>query len=207
MPRMNGLEAAQAIRALPGHPQTPIIALTANAFVGDRERCLAAGMNGHVSKPVTTAVLAEVLGQWLFDAAAAASQVSQSSQASPRVDPAQALLQIPGLDIDAGWRSSPEEIAYYRSLLDKFIATNVDEMTRLRAHLAAGDQAAARACAHDLKGIAGLVGARRVSALANEIVQCLQEAAAEPVILYLADQCAAELQRLAATVAQLPPAS
>ncbi|MBK5914721.1 PAS domain-containing protein [Rhodocyclus purpureus] len=203
MPRMNGLEATRAIRALPGCGATPIIALTANAFVEDRERCLAAGMNSHVSKPVTMAVLAAVLGQWLV-AAGGASRPGADTAASELCHP---LLQIPGIEVDAGWRSSAERVAHYRSLLEKFVDNNSDAMLRLRAHLAAGDRTAALALAHDLQGIAGFIGARRVAALANEIGQCLRSAADEPVILYLVEQCAAELRGLVAAVEDLPAAA
>ena len=60
---------------------------------------------------------------------------------------------------------------------------------------------------HDLKGIAGFLGARRVASLANEIGQCLHSAADEAVILYLVDQCAAELHGLAAALEALPAAA
>jgi signal transduction histidine kinase len=65
MPKMNGIEATQAIRQLPGRQQTPILAMTANAFDEDRQLCLDAGMNDHIGKPVDPDVLFETLLKWL----------------------------------------------------------------------------------------------------------------------------------------------
>ncbi|MDP3538965.1 MAG: PAS domain S-box protein [Azonexus sp.] len=65
MPRMNGIEAALAIRALPGRETVPILALTANAFSGDRQKCFDAGMNDHIAKPVDPDCLFETLLKWL----------------------------------------------------------------------------------------------------------------------------------------------
>ena len=65
MPNMNGIEAAVIIRSLPGREQLPILALTANAFASDRQKCLDAGMNDHIGKPVDPDQLFATLFKWL----------------------------------------------------------------------------------------------------------------------------------------------
>jgi CheY-like chemotaxis protein len=65
MPVMNGVETASAIRAGSMNPTTPILAMTANAFEEDRQVCLAAGMNGHIAKPVDPPDLYEALLRWM----------------------------------------------------------------------------------------------------------------------------------------------
>ncbi|MGH6647430.1 ATP-binding protein [Aquabacterium sp.] len=65
MPNMNGMDASRLIRALPAHAATPIIGLTANAFSEDRQRCLDAGMNEHMAKPLSVESMTAVLTRWL----------------------------------------------------------------------------------------------------------------------------------------------
>jgi CheY-like chemotaxis protein len=65
MPEMNGIDATLAIRAIPGYELTPILGMTANAFEEDRLRCLEAGMNDHIGKPVNIERLYETLLHWL----------------------------------------------------------------------------------------------------------------------------------------------
>lgn len=65
MPNMDGLDACRAIRALPGHASTPIIAMTANAFSEDRQRCLESGMDDFIAKPVDPEALFTLLNRWL----------------------------------------------------------------------------------------------------------------------------------------------
>jgi len=62
---LNGVDATRQIRALPSYAQTPILAMTANAFDEDRQVCIEAGMNDHIGKPVDPDVLFETLLKWL----------------------------------------------------------------------------------------------------------------------------------------------
>ena len=65
MPKMNGLDASRTIRALPGKQNIPILALTAHAFDEDKQSCINAGMNDHISKPVNPDTLFKILLGWL----------------------------------------------------------------------------------------------------------------------------------------------
>ena len=65
MPEMDGLTATRIIRLMPGHGRVPIIALTANAFAEDKQRCLEAGMNDHLGKPIIPEAFYAMLLKWL----------------------------------------------------------------------------------------------------------------------------------------------
>ncbi len=201
MPKMDGLAAARSIRALPGHNATPIIALTANAFAEDRQRCLDAGMNGHIGKPVIPTVLATVLGQWLSDLAVPKDETPACDNELSR-----ALVQVPGLSVSAVWRSSPERLAAYRVELNRFVQVHGHDMTQVRERVMAGDHEAANAVVHKLKGIAALIGAWRVAALAGRIMQGLRAGMDAADIAELAANCETELANLAAAVESLPVA-
>ena len=107
MPVMDGLEATRRIRAMPGRDRLPILAMTANAMAGDRERSLAAGMNDHVTKPIDPDELFDVLLRWLPDRRGrrAAAGDDRSSPRRPPLPRAPIWLDlIPGLDTADGMR-------------------------------------------------------------------------------------------------------
>lgn len=74
MPELDGFQASREIRGLPGYRETPIIALTADVFEEDRRRCLEAGMNAHLGKPVEPAGLFATILEWLCASAPAGAE-------------------------------------------------------------------------------------------------------------------------------------
>jgi PAS domain S-box-containing protein len=178
MPVMDGIGATQAIRRFFGRSALPILAMTANAFDEDRQRCLAAGMNDHIGKPVDPDKLYEILLRWL---PAPAENLPLSSNPAPQTPPPPpplsdaellaALRKIPDLDVSGGLKIMRGNLAKYRHLLDTFVRSHRGDVAALRAQLAAGKHADAQRMAHSLKGVAAMLGAEnlRQSALALEI--------------------------------------
>jgi two-component system sensor histidine kinase/response regulator len=180
MPVMDGLEATRRIRAIPGRARLPILAMTANAMAGDRDRSLAAGMNDHVTKPIDPDELFDVLLRGLPDrtgqAPAAAATVADVAASSPVVT-APMLEQIRGLDAADGLRRVLGRHDAYVGLLRRFANGHASAMRDIRTALAEGRHADAERVAHTLKGVAGTIGARQLQREAGEVEAALRRSA------------------------------
>jgi CheY-like chemotaxis protein len=160
MPEVNGLEATATIRRRERGPGThvPIIAMTAHAMTGDRERCLSAGMDGYVSKPLRPDELFAAIDRALGDgrpsraAVPAAAGESRTGEDGTPPTPATAL-DVPALV--ASFRGNRQLL---REVIDVFLADTPSTLEAARRALAAGDTAALAASAHTLKGSIGLFG-------------------------------------------------
>jgi two-component system sensor histidine kinase/response regulator len=179
MPVMDGIDATRAIRQFFAPAALPILAMTANAFDEDRQRCLAAGMNDHIGKPVDPEHLYKILLRWLphpteNPTGALTGALSPNAEVAPPVLRDEALLaaleRIPDLDCRAGLKLMRGNLAKYVHLLDIFSRSHAEDVATLRAQLAAGKNADAQRMAHTLKGVAATLGAEplRQSALALE---------------------------------------
>ncbi len=169
MPVMDGYEATRALRQRPELKDLPVIAMTANAMAGDREKVLQAGMNDHVAKPIRVDDLFATLARWVHPA--------------PPVPGPEAP---PPLDVRAGLAALMGDEALYRRLLAMFRQRESDFVARFRAACAQGDGDAAMRCAHDLKSVAGSLGMpalqRAAAALEAASRQRREAAALEPLL-------------------------
>lgn len=165
MPRMDGFQATAEIRRREaGRRRVPIIAMTASAQVEDRQRCLAAGMDGFLSKPVKERELELVLGRWTGPAgagpvSAGAAQEAYAAGAVP-TDGVLDAEQVTRLHEVAASSGDPD---FLRVLVDRFVDESAGQLDRLWAAAAAGDAEAVRSTAHALMGSSATMGAGAVA--------------------------------------------
>jgi CheY-like chemotaxis protein len=165
MPEMDGIEATAAIRArervMGGH--IPIIAMTANAMQGDRERCLEAGMDGYIAKPVRATDLYQAVEDTVLTPYEPQVQsVGSETATAPDAENARA----PVLD----WAVAVAQLDGNEALLQEMASLFAEEcpklMTRIRAAMAQGEMAELRRAAHTLKSSADVFAAKPVVAAA-----------------------------------------
>jgi CheY-like chemotaxis protein/HPt (histidine-containing phosphotransfer) domain-containing protein len=172
MPVMGGCEATSAIRSYECEARKEsapliIIAMTAGAMEGDHEKCLEAGMNDYISKPVSARALADILDRWLphgSDGPAATSPAATSPETDEKLD-------LPILD----WAEMLDRLGGDRGLARNVAAGFLRDTPRLfdelRRHLVAGDVPATERLAHTIKSAAAIVGGERLRAVAFEAEQ------------------------------------
>jgi PAS domain S-box-containing protein len=196
MPVMDGVSATRAIRADPRFADMPILAMTANAMQVDRERCLAAGMQAFVAKPIDPDALWLAIAQWLRPRAGLGDAVARPAPAQPSGPLPDALMQVAGLDTALGLRRVMGKQALYLALLQKFVAGQRSCTADIDAALARHDWATAERLAHTLKGVAGNIGAPGLQALAGTLEALLRDQCDTP-------RTQAALQAVAAGLAPL----
>src|SRR4030095_13762945 len=176
MPGMDGYQATARLRSDVSFVTLPIIAMTAHATIEERQRCLAAGMNDHVAKPIDPDNLFETVGRFYKPGAAAAPADARADSTSPQ--PADNLPAIAGLDTKDGLSRVGGNRVLYMKLLRQFIEQHAHTVEQVSDALAKGDTALAERHAHTLKGVAGNIGSTQVQSTAGALEKAIRDRAA-----------------------------
>jgi len=205
MPIMDGVSATQEIRKSKSLDELPIVAMTANAMTQDKERCLAAGMNDHVAKPIDPDELFRTLLRWIKPRANSMHKIAQADVGKAQVIET-TLPDIEGLDIQLGLKRVLNKVPAYISMLRKFLESQSTAPTELRSALASKDIVTAERIAHTAKAVCGNIGASALQHQAEELEQLCGSGAGVDVIEPKLNAFETALTRLcSALTLALPP--
>jgi two-component system, sensor histidine kinase and response regulator len=159
MPVMDGYTATKEIRSNSKFDRLPVIAMTANAMAGDKEKSLEAGMDDHISKPIDPDMLFGTLEKWIKTTSSGKSKGAVSASKSVKKPAEIVIPDIPGIDVGAGIKRVGGNRKLYRDLLIKFRSNYNETVTEIKAALGDGDIETAQRLAHTVKGVSGNISA------------------------------------------------
>jgi signal transduction histidine kinase/DNA-binding response OmpR family regulator len=186
MPEMDGITATKLLRLDPRLQTLPIIAMTAHALVEERQRCLDAGMNDHVSKPIDPDALFPTLLRWAKPrpkkttgqqaAVSTAEEKRDEEEVTAAVpEDKQILPGISGINVAEGIRRLAGNKRLHRDLLMQFAAKQGDAAECICAAIAGGDLKRAELLAHTVEGVAGNIGIVDVQSAAQKLEKAIRE--------------------------------
>jgi signal transduction histidine kinase/CheY-like chemotaxis protein len=174
MPEMDGFTATRLLRSDPRLRKFPIIAMTAHALVEERQRCLDAGMNDHVSKPIDPDNLFATLLRWAKPRPKQGIR-PETSIAKTKVHDEVALPEISGIKVADGLNRVAGNRRLYRDLLVQFAAKQGDAAAQISTALEGNDVKLAERIAHTVKGVAGNLGIVEVQSVAQKLEKALRD--------------------------------
>lgn len=163
MPVMDGLKAAQHIRTEFTYQQLPILAMTANAMSGDKERSLAAGMQGHIPKPIDEKVLLKAIANWAVPGDYSADDTNNYvDSAEQQSEPAQKapikIPQVKGIDFESALGRLQYNVELYLKLVEQLYESYQGSATKVSDFITRGQHDSAKRYFHSLKGAAANLG-------------------------------------------------
>ncbi|MBF0194874.1 MAG: transporter substrate-binding domain-containing protein [Magnetococcales bacterium] len=176
MPVMDGYTASREIRKNAEFKDFPIIAMTANAMAGDREKVLAAGMNDHIAKPINVRDMFTTMAKWITPANPFSKNDEVLSSSEPQEDTT-TIPRLPGIKTEAGLATTQGNKKLYLRLLKKFSKSQAEFKSEFITAIEQNDFETATRIAHTLKGVAGNLGASLLQEVAKNLeASCSQKA-------------------------------
>jgi CheY-like chemotaxis protein/HPt (histidine-containing phosphotransfer) domain-containing protein len=172
MPVMDGCTASRFIRAQPQLRHLPVIAMTAHALVEERQNCLEAGMNDHVSKPIDPDTLFATLQRW---AKPLRVETADATPKPAKTAPVVILPDIEGVDVAGGLTRVAGNKRLYRSLLVQFATKQADSPAQISTAIEKGDRELAERIAHTVKGVAGNLGIGSIFDAAKKLESAIRK--------------------------------
>ncbi|MBF0192897.1 MAG: response regulator [Magnetococcales bacterium] len=167
MPKLDGYEATKKIREKHDKSTLPIIAMTANAMSGDREKSISCGMNDHINKPYEVKDIHKCLLQWIEPKLRAAPDIMDDKESTTLEEAIVLPEKLPGLDIKDAMQRMEGDKELYQKLLGNFIKNNKDTSVKIKNSIESGDYSQALKLLHSLKGTAGNLSAKGLSKIAT----------------------------------------
>lgn len=178
MPVMNGMQATARIREFKTATELPIIAMTAHAMAGDREKSLAVGMQDHVTKPIDPKALFNTLIRWVPPVTGALSAKFESvtgNEKTKEKDRDNLPSELPGFDMDSGLRRVGGNRELYLKLLLKVRQDYADAAEKIHDLIKKNQMEDALRLVHSIKGVAGNLGAEALQSASLEVEMRLRE--------------------------------
>ena len=181
MPVMDGLEATRQIRKIPGMETSPIVAMTAHAMKEERERCLANGMNDHVSKPIDPDQLYACLIKWIVPRESAGETATNSLGDGKTGSKISLPDTLPGINVPDALNRLGDNRELLRDIIFSFSDTNQTTFREINDAIQKGDRPLAERLVHSLKGVAGNISADLLATTTRDLESALKKHQADQI--------------------------
>ncbi len=197
MPEMDGYEATKIIRRDSRFTSLPIIAMTAHAMKGDEEKCLEAGMDEYISKPINQERLFYIIWKSMGrQEPISAKEPETVSEETVVAEAGELPDRLPGIDIKDALKMLNIDKDIFKGILIKFLGSNKDTMGKIRAAFESEDWESLMQSAHSLKGSSANIGANDLQEAAYELEKASKDGVVKPPALFLIEKVEAALKQV-----------